>query len=161
MHDIRASTSIIGSHNLSSKSTIGVCCIERLCGVGMDANIAIGCTGGLLNVLSLRTLSVIAAGTVHQDDIRALASTTSQGTSKDTSSLESIHLTTSSYDAMGKVWNLQRNRNGPLELHNCAILRGHEGKVLSLSGVPGQSALLSSGADGRVYLWEHPSIAKY
>lgn len=84
---------------------------------------------------------------IHSDDIRALMFLPSNQ--------YSLRLLTSSYDKSCQIWNFPMSSSKNTWQGDCiSRWEGHQDKVLSLSCFSEQSQqMLTTGADGRVYLW--------
>jgi WD40 repeat protein len=114
----------------------------------------IGCTKGIVTVLNMNERRVLLAEKLHNDDVKGIYELNS--VSKDP------FVVTTSFDGSAAVWKvdhstLQRQKrygSGDKAFHMQSSLLGHTDKILGLSVDNNTNDIVTSGADGKVLLWQ-------
>jgi WD40 repeat protein len=172
LHDLRQAGTVASTlhipahsgHDVANKSAtgsagdkVGVCCIERICGVGAESIVAVGGTNGMLSIVDLRDNRFLYHHAQHAEDIRAIAATTIRSLPKAQAALSNTRLVTASYDSSGFVLGPTSSASSGAQQSQLQLTRlaqfAHASKILSVSPVVGGNSIVSSGADGRVLLW--------
>jgi WD40 repeat protein len=164
MHDLRQSDSAVlslsvPSNPLMPNSPVGICCIDRLCGSGVNSIIGVGCTNGVVSIIDLRDSRIVYHNVVHKEDVRAITSSSVNWIPKEQASLNHVRLVTSSYDSTGYIWNISGGKTVGTALNRVAQF-SHTGKILSVNMAASKNAMVTSGADGKALLWKSNAFSR-
>jgi hypothetical protein len=171
-HDARSPTPAwtldLAQHPLlRAASAGGICCLAA---AGAGDQVVAGCMSGFVCVVDGRSRTVEAVHRPHTDDVRSIATSAPWARRGSGSSSGSgvFGLATTSFDGSAALWDVDTSLSSSVFTPR-GVLSGHTDKVLGVCVVPaprhGRASanvsdtvrVATSGADGRVILWDPSS----